>query len=160
MRFWFSEMSAVTLGSSVEWWRGGRAGDCCSGAFPLLPNHYHHTLTPAHTHTHARTHPRAHAQLHAHTHARTHTHTPRACHVVSDGPPRREKSQKKQTPQSTAKKIPKKPAKILQHSLKNRPAWGWKRARGGPRTGGRTRPNLGARPCRPSKAPRRPVGVA
>ena len=44
MRFWFCEMSTITLGSSVEWWRGGRAGDCCSSAFPLLPNHYHHTL--------------------------------------------------------------------------------------------------------------------
>ena len=27
------------LGSSVEWRRGGRAGNCCCGAFPLQPNH-------------------------------------------------------------------------------------------------------------------------
>ena len=29
----------------MEWRRGGKAGNCCCGAFPLLPNHYHHIFS-------------------------------------------------------------------------------------------------------------------
>ena len=39
-----SLVKAIRLGSGVEWRRGGRAGNCCCGASPPLPNHYHHTF--------------------------------------------------------------------------------------------------------------------
>jgi len=47
-------MALSQHGLERTWRRDVRVGNCCCGAFPLLPNHYHHTLSPT-PHTHART---------------------------------------------------------------------------------------------------------